>query len=577
MSGLDILSPMVLLLGTGFLVIYLCRLVHISPIVGFLIAGIGLGPHGLNFIEENETTHFLAELGVVFLLFDIGLHFSTKSAWNLRRDLFGLAPLQLLLSGVILAGSLAVVFSTQSEIALLIGFALALSSTAVVMQMVADLKQTESPVGQSAKAVLIFQDLAAIFLLIFADSIGSDKGLGSLLSLTMLKTALAFGAAVMLGKYILTPLMKSIIKYDDPEMFTVLGLLIVMMTGLATASAGLSLTLGAFLAGMVLAETPFRVLLQTELRPFRSLLMALFFITIGMVMDPVAIWAEAGTVISMTALLIAAKAAIIGALVYIFRRPAYQVIQLSFLLAQGSEFAFVILSMAGVKPLMGEAFAEQWIAAVALSMLLTPLLTTLAYRWSLIVCGAQDKGICNCPEDETRPQTNRPVFIVGMNEVGKTLARAFRSHNIPYIAIDHNRQRFLEAMAGGYIVTYGQSDDLRFWNALGVREARAACIASPRYEVAQKLTPILKKLYPKLKRYVAVQDSVDGVRFAALGMVPFHSHGTPPGLEMAELILKEMGVSENKIEDWREDEQSSYLDSNKTLSTEEFVVTVAAE
>jgi CPA2 family monovalent cation:H+ antiporter-2 len=580
MDGFDILLPTVLLLATGFFVIYICRLVRISPIVGFLLAGVALGPNGLQVIADGHTTHFLAELGIVFLLFDIGLHFSYKSAWSLRRDLLGLAPLQLMLSGLVLGMTIAVVFSVSSEIALLVGLTLALSSTAVVMQMIAELKQTESPVSHSAKSVLIFQDLAAIFLLIYADTVGGGDTMGVVITGALFKTVLAFGAAVVLGQYVLSPLMRSIIRYDDPEMFTILGLLIVMMTSLATATAGLSLTLGAFLAGMVLAETPFRVLLQTELRPFRSLLMAFFFITIGMLLNPLTIWQEAGTILSMTALLMAAKGAIIGALVFVMKRPLHHVIQLTFLLAQGSEFAFVIFTIAAINTALGPALSEQLIAAVALSMLLTPVLSLLAHRWSLNICDTyKDASICNCPGDETNPRhaESQPIFIIGMNEVGKTLARAFKAHRIPYLAVDNDRQRFLEATAAGYTVAYGQTSDLRFWNTLDVKRASAICVAVPKYETAQRLSPIIKRLYPELKRYVAVNDSADGVRFAALGMTPFHNRGAPPGLEMAHKVLLDMGVDEKRITEWMDDEQSAYLDSNKSSLSDELLTAMAAE
>jgi Trk K+ transport system NAD-binding subunit len=148
-----------------------------------------------------------------------------------------------------------------------------------------------------------------------------------------------------------------------------------------------------------------------------------------------------------------------------------------------------------------------------------------------------------------------------MNEVGKTLARAFKAHKVPYIAVDHERQRFLEATAAGYIVAYGQTDDLRFWNTLGVAQARAICIASPRYEVTKKLSPIIKKIYPSLKRYVAVNNSSDGVRFATLGMIPFNNSGAPPGLEIAIFILKDLDFTDDALENWIEEEQSAYLDA----------------
>ncbi len=567
MHGFDILLPTVLLLATGFVVILLARLMKISPIVGFIIAGLVLGPYGFGLIQDTPTTRILAELGVVFLLFDIGLHFSMKSAWSLRKDLFGLAPLQVFLCAVVLGFSTSFVFGISAPLAMLCGLALSLSSTAVVMQIIADLKQSESPVGNSAKAILIFQDIAAIFLLIFADSIGSGIELETAIPLTLGKTILAFFAAIILGQYILTPLLRAITRYNDPEMFTVLGLLIVMMTGLATASAGLSLTLGAFLAGMVLAETPFRVLLQSELRPFRSLLMALFFISIGMIINPFEIAENILTVLALAVLLIATKGAIIGALTYILRRPLHRSIQLTFMLAQGSEFALVVFAMPSVQNALGLELTGQLIAAIAISMLVAPFLGIMGYRWSLRVVGKLDSRISNDPLDNKSMTQSRPVFIVGMNEVGKTLARAMNAHKIPYIGVDHDRERFLKATAAGYIVTYGQSYDLRFWDTLGVRKARAMCMATPRYEVAKAISPVVQKIYPTLKRYVAVKDSADGVRFATLGLKPFHCHGVPPGLEMACFLLQEFGIEEERITAWRDDEQSAFLDTNKAAPT----------
>ena len=356
-----------------------------------------------------------------------------------------------------------------------------------------------------------------------------------------------------------------ITKYDDPEMFTVLGLVIVMLTALATDSVGLSLTLGAFLAGMVLAETPFRILLQNELRPFRSLLVAFFFITIGMQIDVPTIIENMHIVLAMLIMFTTLKAAVIGALIYIFGRPTHHILQLSFMMAQGSEFALVLLSIATISGGLGNFITQQLIATIALSMLVTPLISGYIYRWSLQVCDTL-QGITNCPSGNNNPTQKQPVFIVGMNEVGKTLARAFRAHNIPYIAVDSRRQRFLEATAAGYIVAFGQPSDLRFWHTLGVREAKAMCIATPRYEVTRDLAPIVKKLYPDLKRYAAVSDSAEGVRFAALGLIPFHNNGAPPGLEMACHILREFGMNEDQISLWSEDEQSAYLAANPGAS-----------
>lgn len=559
MHGIEILLPAIFLLASGFFVILACRFTHVSPIVGFLIAGVILGPHGIGFIQESETTALLAELGLAFLLFDIGLHFSLKSARKFKLDLLGFAPLQVGITGLILAFAITFIFNVESKFAMMAGLALALSSTAVAMQMLAELKQGESPVGNSAKAMLIFQDIVAIFLLIFADAIAGDATLGITVLTAMGKTMIAFIAAIALGQYILTPLMRTITRFDDPELFTVLSLLVVMATALATEMAGLSLTLGAFLAGMVMAETPFRMMLQNELRPFRGLLMALFFITVGMIVNPIIIAENADTILSMVVLIMAVKIAVIAALAYVFKRPTHQTIQLSFFLGQGSEFALVIFSLISVQLAIGGELTQQLIAAIAITMLLTPIMSFIAYKWSIKVCADMSQTIANCPAGLENPVRKQPVLIVGMNEVGKTLARAMDAHGQPYIAVDSNRQRFLEATAAGYVVAFGKAEDLRFWNTLGVKHARALCVATPRYEISRDISPTVRRLYPTLRRYVAVKDSAEAVKFAAHGMIPFHNRGAPPGLEMADFILREFGFNEEEIAAWVEHEQSAYL------------------
>ena len=534
------------------------------------MAGIALGPFGFDVIENNETTSLLAKMGVVFLLFDIGLHFPTKSIWTARRDFLGLAPLQVIFSAIVLGSALILFLGTSIEIAVLAGLALALSSTAVVMQILGDLKETEGPMGKSAKSVLIFQDIVAIFLLIFADALGSGAPLGFLVLEALGKTVLAVMAVMAFGQLILTPIMKAITRYDDPEMFTIFGLFIVLITAVGTEYSGLSLTLGAFLAGMVLAETPYRIMLQTELRPFRSLLLAFFFITVGMALDTHALAQNLGAIISFTVLLIATKIMIFSGLLYAFKHSLARVIQLSSLMAQGSEFALVVFGIAAVNAGLGSVLTQELVAAVSLSMLFTPLIHAAARHWSLRVCQTfEDGSLANCPSGERNPVMHTPVVIVGMNEVGKTLARGLRAHKIPYIAVDDDRTRFLSATAAGYIVAYGDPSDIRFWRQIGVADARAMCLASPRYEAARALSPMAKKLYPNLKRYAAVDDSSEGVRFATLGLIPFQNRGAPPGLGMTCFILRELGIDETLITTWSNEEQSAYLDTIPLPETKE--------
>lgn len=569
MADFGVLISALILLAVGFVVLLFSRFIRISPIVGFLIAGVVLGPHGMALIEQSETTKLLAKMGLIFLLFDIGLHFSVKSVWSKRRDLLGFAPLQMLICGAVFTLFLVAQFGVSAEIALVSGFALALSSTAVVVQLLADMKQTGSPVGDTAKTVLIFQDIAAIFLLILVDAIGHGDALGPLVLSTFVKGTIAFVVVMVAGHIILAPLMRLMARFEDPEMFTVFGLFVVIALALLTGFYGLSLTLGAFLAGMVMGETPFRVLLQTELRPFRSLLLAFFFITIGMVLDPLAMLDQAQVILGLVAVIIGLKLFVIGGLVMAFRRPLHKVLELSFLLSQGSEFAFVVFGVVAVKEGLGGELASELITACALTMMITPFLMIFARRWSMNMVEKMQDQISNCPTDANNPVHRSPVFIVGMNDVGYTLARAFTFHKIPYIALDWNRQRFLEATAAGYTVAYGQTSDMRFWDTLGVSRSRAICVAHRRYEVSEQLSPIMKSMYPNLLRFVAVSDSVDAARFAEIGMIPFPDRGVPAGLEMACAVLRELGAAEETILEWIDEERLNILDNTGSVSSPE--------
>ncbi len=285
MVPLDTLQPVIVLLASGIASVLILPRFGISPIVGFLLAGMVLGHHGLDIIPHNETIHLLAELGVVFLLFDIGLHFSLKHAWQERKTIFVLGPLQVFVTAGVFytIGHLA---GLPSDVNLVLALALSLSSTAVVSQVLSDKGMQGCPNGNMAIAILIFQDICAIFLLILVGSIGNAEiSLGNQVFVALAKCGLSLGVAILFGRYLLKPIFKRLIRFDNTEVFTMVALILVLITGTATGAIGLSLTLGAFLAGMIISETPFRYIIQTELRPFRFLLLGFFFVTIGMIID----------------------------------------------------------------------------------------------------------------------------------------------------------------------------------------------------------------------------------------------------------------------------------------------------
>ena len=337
---LHALAPVILLLALSVFAAIASRAVALSPIVGYLVLGIALKASGLALFADSHAVAILAELGVVFLLFDIGLHFSLTHVREQARDIFGFGPVQVVL-GTVGLGGLALIAGLEPVSALLVGATLALSSTAVVARIIAERHQQNCPVGLTATAILVFQDVAAIFLLIVAGAL--QNGGASVLpaaGLALVKAAAAFGVAVLLARIMVCPLFDLIARARNEELFTAMALLVALAAGWATGYIGLSLTLGAFLGGMIIAETPYRPVIQSEISPFRGLLLGFFFISVGLSLDLDVLRSAWPAVIGVAMVFFIAKVILNAAASLVFRWSVPGSIQLGFLLAQGSEFAF---------------------------------------------------------------------------------------------------------------------------------------------------------------------------------------------------------------------------------------------
>ncbi|MGP1395446.1 MAG: cation:proton antiporter domain-containing protein [Inquilinaceae bacterium] len=555
LHGVEVLLPVILLLLAGIVAATCLKRIGVSAIVGYLLAGIVIGPQGFGIIEESETTRLLAELGVVFLLFDIGLHFSMRRMWQTRRDIFGLGPVQMAVCALAFAG-IGLAAGLDTDVAIVAGAALALSSTAVAVQTLADNGQQRCPVGQSATAVLIFQDLCAIFLLILANSLGGDQGsLAAELGRAALNAALAAGAAMIIGRYLIGPLFDWLARSDNEEVYTATAVLIVLVTAAATGALGLSLTLGAFLAGMIIAETKYRHAIQTEAKPFRGLLLSFFFITVGMGLELDVLMGDWARVLAVLGLLLGIKIVAITVVALVLRAPLARAVQLGLILSQGSEFAFVILSMGPIRDALGADTVSIVIAAIAASLAVTPFLGKASVRVGVWLARRQGgDGAAAAPATE-----DKPFLVLGMGEVGRTLADALFAFDLPFVAVERDPDRFGRATGDGYPVSFGDGTDLRLLETLGIRRAAGLAVTIPRYEVSQAISPLVRQQFPNLVRYVAVDLAEDEEKFRALGLRPVVCRTTPAGLELAALILTDAGIAENRIAAWMRDEQDRFL------------------
>lgn len=564
MSGVDVLAPVIILLLVGIIGILLTRQIGQSPVIGYLLAGMLIGPHALGLIEESATIHLLAELGVVFLLFDIGLHFTLTSIWEARRDILGLGPLQIVSCGLAFGGA-AIAFGMELEYALILGGAIALSSTAVVVHTIAERGQQNCPVGLTGTAVLIFQDICAIFLLIFAASLGeagplaSGISLGATIALAVGKAVVAFVAAMLIGRYAITPLFKLLAQTRNEEVFTAMALLVVLATAVTTGSAGLSLTLGAFLGGMMISETPYRHLVQTEAKPFRNLLLGFFFITIGMSLDWHILLGHGSEILAFLLALIVAKALLVSAAALVMGWSIPGSVQLGFLLAQGSEFIFVIIAMPTVRSALGENTSGVIITGVAVSLALTPALAKFGNRLARVL---ERKFVVAMAAHETVPKVSlAPVVVFGLGEIGRSVADALEAHNVAYDAIEGDYETFLTAGADGYPVAFGDMSDVRLMETLAYAKRDAVVIT----KMSRPPSPHIHQRYPDVPCFVAVETKGAKLQLESLGLRPVIDRSIPPGLDLAVEILRYLRIDEESIKTWMQRQQERALEANRNI------------
>ena len=559
---LSALVPVITLLAFGVAAAVGARAAGLNPIVGYLLLGLGLGGVGMGVALDTATVATLAELGVVFLLFDIGLHFSLAHVREQAGDIFGFGPVQVL-AGTAGIGAVALLFGLPPLAAALVGATLALSSTAVVAGLIAERHQQGCPVGLTATAILVFQDVAAIFLLIVAGALGSGAALLPALGLALAKAAGAFGVAVLLARVVVRPLFALIARSRNEEVFTAMALLVALAAGWVTGTIGLSLTLGAFLGGMIIAETPYRAVIQSEIKPFRGLLLGFFFISVGLSIDLPTLLRSWPAVLAAAVLILLVKAVANAGASLLFRWSVPGSIQLGFLLAQGSEFAFVILSLPPVRALVGERASGVLITAVALTLAATPSVAEAGRA----LAGRLRRRAQRAADPELQPrEVAAPVLIAGMGRVGRTLADALIEFEVGYTAIERDQTRLREAVADGYDVAFGDFADPRIWEPVMLHGRRISVATAPSFETARDLAPAARERFPGLTRIAVVPNEAEAERFRSIGVLPVIDRSLPPGLDLAAQVLTELGVDPERIGQWMRREQERTLAGRQSVA-----------
>ena len=530
----ETIQPAIALLGMGLGAAVAANAVRLNPIVGYLVLGAGLAALGYADRFEGPVVATLAEAGVMFLLFNLGLHFSLSRIREEASNIFGFGSLQMLVAG---GGYTAAFLLLGLPVAgaIIGGFALGLSSTAVVIGLVRERDQEDCPVGRAAQSILIFQDIAAIMLLVAVSALGAGGALGPALGLAGLKAIAAFVLAVLFARYLTEPLFRTVARVRSSEVYTAMALFIALAAGWAAGIAGLSLTLGAFLGGVAVADSRYRILVQSEIEAFRGLFLGFFFISVGLGIDPLVLGKNWLTIIGVALALIVTKCFfnVIAGLANRWSVPGS--IQLGFLLGQGSEFALLLLAMPGLSGLLGTQVSAILIAAIAISLALTPIVSQLGR----VLAGKLRQG----PPDEKLAGDDAPVVLLNLGETGRAIADRIGEKGIDYIAIDGDMDRFELALADGYPVHHAMLADPRSWDAVGMAKRQVLIITEVDMGAMRDLGPLVQDRLPGVVRIVATDTADRHTDIAEEGAIPLAT-GISGGYDLVlERIMQELGMA----------------------------------
>ena len=514
-------ANLLIILASSLVVIALFRRLKLPPVLGYLCVGLMIGPTALDWVHESADLPDLAELGVVFLLFTLGLEFSLPKMLKLRRVVFGLGTLQVLATTAVL-GSLLYAFGMSASTAFMLGAGLSLSSTAIVSKELTSLGEIFSTHGQNAIGVLLFQDVVAVLLLtlvpVFAGS--SDQAWYWALPITLGKTIILFVGLLLTSRYILPRLFHEVAASRSAELFVLLALVIVLLTAWLTHLLGLSPALGAFLAGMLLGESHYRHQIEADIRPFRDILLGLFFVSIGMLIDLQLFLHDGFTILGLTLALMLIKGSVVAIILKLHGRDGETAWRSGLALAQGGEFCFALMAQMQLSNLIPPDIAAHLLAATFCSMLLTPLLLRAAPK---IAASLHRKPNEEIELEEIAAQSaelHGHVVLCGYGRVGQSIGRFLRSEHFEFVALDYDPDQIQEAAKGDNNVHYGDARRADLLRAVGLDRARLLVIAVDNTEVAMSVletarlitleVPVLVRtrddsLLPELKRAGATE------------------------------------------------------------------------
>jgi K+:H+ antiporter len=550
--NIPVYSDALVVLGTAGIVVPMVHRWGISPVLGYLGAGALLGPLGLgSFISQVPILYWfpvvdstnvagIADLGVVFLLFLIGLELSYERLMAMRRLVFGLGGLQVVTTTGIITTIIALA-GQKTPIAIVLGACLALSSTAIVLEVLSSQGRLPTSAGRASFAILLAQDLAVIPILMFVSILGADKGSSVLttIGMALLQAVAAVALIVVVGRALLRPLFRQVARTQSTELFIAAILFVIVGTGVVAAAANLSMALGAFVAGLLLAETEYRKAIEATIEPFKGLLLGLFFFTVGMSIDARELAREPLWLIVSVIGVIGLKAGVVAALARAFKLSWPASVETGLLLGPGGEFAFVGIGLATALGVVTQQVASFSLAATSLTMALIPVLAIVANRISPLMEGSREMDAALTIQPE--PQ-KRHAIVVGYGRVGQVVCTMLERHGVAYTAADYDANTVTEERGKGHSVYFGDATSPAFLKACGLMEASGFIITIHTHSLIDDVVREVRKVREDILVVARARDAEHARHLYAIGVTDAVPETIEASLQLSEAALVGLGI-----------------------------------
>jgi CPA2 family monovalent cation:H+ antiporter-2 len=549
------LKDLLVFLVAAGLIVPLFHRARVGAVLGFLLIGVAVGPYGFGAlaadfpwlryltIEDRARVEPFAELGVMFLLFLIGIEMSVERLWSLRRFVAGIGSVQFLLSAVV-CGVVLSMLGASTSAAIILGLALAMSSTAVVMQLLEEQGRTATPLGQVAIAVLLFQDLMVAPVLFGAEILARGGDVAAGLAKALLTAVVTIAVILVAGRFLMRPVFSIAAKTGSRELIMAMTLLLVIGFASVTGYAGLSTALGAFLAGVLLSETEYRHQIEIDIAPVKGILVGLFFISVGMSIDVRVVWGAIGLVLISVALLLAVKAAILFAAARLFGVALGVTVEAAILLAQAGEFAFIVIALGRATGLVSGALAQLATAVVGISMMLTPFMAMGARMLAGRIQRIEHRD--QMPSEDVAEHTDH-VIIGGYGRVGQVIGRLLKAENVPFVALDTNADLASDGAERGEAVFLGDAARGEFLRRAGAAGARAFVVTVNSPRAAERMVAAARKERPDAPVFARARDPAHASRLLKLGAIEVTTEAMEASLQLGARVLEGLGVSDDAV------------------------------